>query len=91
MYILPELIDDHPAHVETHERPAPLVIDLKMLSRFRTRMATHSLAVNVARMMYDQPYAFDRIARAQGCDDDALQRLALSLFDLYPKPGHAAH
>lgn len=68
----------------TH-RPVALIEDLKALGRFRSKMERQDLSVNVARMMYDRPYAFDRIAIAHTSADASLQRLALQLFAHYAK------
>lgn len=72
-------------------RPVALIEDLKALGRFRSKMAQQSLSVNVARMMYDRPYAFDRIALAHSSADESLQRLALQLFGQYSQDDTAAH
>ncbi|MCR5883404.1 hypothetical protein LRS03_11255 [Rhizobacter sp. J219] len=72
-------------------RPVALIEDLKALGRFRSKMAQQALSVNVARMMYDKPYAFDRIALAHSSADASLQRLALQLFAHYSKDDAAAH
>jgi hypothetical protein len=72
-------------------RPAPLLDDLKALGRFRSSMALNDMPVNVARMMYDRPYAFERIALAHSSADEALQRLALQLFAQYAKTDESAH
>jgi hypothetical protein len=42
-------------------------------------------------MMYDRPYAFDRIALAHSSADESLQRLALQLFAQYSQDDAAAH
>jgi hypothetical protein len=72
-------------------RPVALIEDLKALGRFRTKMAEQELPVNVARMMFDRPYAFDRIAMAHSSADESLQRLALHLFAHYAKTDDTAH
>ena len=72
-------------------RPVALIEDLKALARFRTKMAEHAEPVNVARMMFDRPYAFDRIALGHSSADEGLQRLALQLFAQYAKSDEAAH
>ena len=72
-------------------RPVALIDDLKTLSRFRSKMAEQAMPVNVARMMFDRPYAFDRIALGRSCADEALQRLALKLFAQYTKGDEPAH
>jgi hypothetical protein len=66
-------------------RPSALVEDLTALGRFRSKMALLDMPVNVARMMYDRPYAFERIALAHSSADESLQRLALQLFAQYSK------
>ncbi|MEO8153316.1 MAG: hypothetical protein ABI605_09630 [Rhizobacter sp.] len=68
-----------------------LIDDLKTLGRFRGKMAEQALPVNVARMMFDRPYAFDRIALAHSSADASLQRLALQLFAQYSKSDDLAH
>lgn len=72
-------------------RPVALIDDLKALGRFRSMMAEQDLPVNVARMMFDKPYAFDRIALAHSSADESLQRLALRLFAQYTKPEGSPH
>ncbi|MBX3619302.1 MAG: hypothetical protein KF891_04830 [Rhizobacter sp.] len=72
-------------------RPVALIEDLPALGRFRSQMAAQDLPVNVARMMYDRPYAFDRIALAHSSADVSLQRLALQLFALYAKGDDTPH
>jgi hypothetical protein len=64
-------------------RQLPLIDDLLALSGFRTLMARDGTPVNIARMMFDRPYAYERIAVAHGSADAALQRAALQLFGLY--------
>ena len=68
-----------------------LINDLQALGRFRSKMAEQALPVNVARMMFDRPYAFDRIAAAHSSDNESLQRLALQLFAQYAKTDDASH
>ncbi len=72
-------------------RPVALIEDLKALGRFRSKMAQQAFSVNVARMMYDRPYAFDRIALAHSSADESLQRLALQLFAHYAKGDDLPH
>ena len=72
-------------------QPVALIDDLKSLGRFRSKMAEQDLPVNVARMMFDRTYAFDRIALGHSSADEGLQRLALQLFAQYAKDDHAAH
>ena len=68
-----------------------LIDDLKTLGRFRSKMAEQALVVNVARMMFDRPYAFERIALGHSSADESLQRLALQLFAQYAKTDDGAH
>lgn len=65
------------------QRQSPLIADLRALSGFRSQMAREGLPVNIARMMFDRPYAYERIALAHGSADASLQRLALQLFGQY--------
>ena len=81
----------HAAPATGTHRPVALIEDLKALGRFRSKMAQQALSVNVARMMYDRPYAFDRIALAHSSADESLQRLALQLFAQYSQDDAAAH
>jgi hypothetical protein len=64
-------------------RQQPLIADLRALAVFRTLMAREGTPVNIARMMFDRPYAYGRIAVAHGSADAALQRAALQLFGHY--------
>ncbi|AKJ28076.1 hypothetical protein [Caldimonas brevitalea] len=54
--------------------------DLLLLARFKELMAAHGWPVQIARMMFDRVYAFERIALARICQDDTLQAMALELF-----------
>ena len=47
-------------------RQQPLIADLHALAVFRTLMAREGTPVNIARMMFDRPYAYERIAVAHG-------------------------
>lgn len=80
-----------PETADTTGRPVPLIEDLKTLGRFRAKMTAQAQSVNVARMMFDRPYAFDRIALAHSSSDTSLQRLALQLFAQYSKADGAQH
>jgi len=80
-----------PPNSSAPARPVALIDDLKTLGRFRSLMAEQELPVNVARMMFDRPYAFDRIALAHSSADEALQRLALRLFAQYTGPEGVPH
>ncbi|HZE93048.1 MAG TPA: hypothetical protein VE029_15250 [Rhizobacter sp.] len=71
-------------------RSAPLMADLKLLSRFRSKMAQQALAVNVARMVFDRTYAFEHLALAHSTADPSLRRLALRLFAQYTQPNATA-
>ncbi len=72
-------------------RPVRLCDDLAMLGRFRAKMAGQDVQVNVARMMFDRSYAFDRIALAHSCADASVQRLALRLYAHYAGPASTSH
>jgi hypothetical protein len=64
-------------------RTLPLIADLQTLGRFRAKMASQGIVVNVAQMVFDKAYAFDRIAVAHSTSDLGLQRMALRLFSKY--------
>lgn len=64
-------------------RSAPLLEDLKVLARFRSKMAEQALPVNVARMVFDRAYAFEHLALAHSTADQGLKSLALRLFTQY--------
>ncbi len=51
-----------------------------LLRRFARAMADQGTPVQLARMGYDRLYAFECLARAHACQDDALRNLALRLF-----------
>ncbi len=91
MNALSQAFDLSPAITHAAGRPVALIDDLKTLGRFRSKMAQQALPVNVARMMYDRPYAFDRIALGHSSADESLQRLALQLFAHYAKSEDTAH
>lgn len=80
-----------PASDAATGRPVALIDDLKTLGRFRSKMSEQALPVNVARMMFDRPYAFDRIALGHSSSDETLQRLALQLFAQYAKSDESSH
>jgi hypothetical protein len=67
-------------------RPVAFIEDLKSLGRFRARMAEDAYPVNVARMMYDRAYAYDRLSLAHGSADETLRQLAMQLFARYGAP-----
>lgn len=66
-------------------RRPPLARSLSMnaLLRFQALMAGEGQMIQVARMCYDRPYAFDCIASAHASANDPLRRLALQLFKAY--------
>jgi len=84
-------VDTSPSNNPEPARPVALIEDLKALGRFRTKMAEQAQPVNVARMMFDRSYAFDRIALAHSSADESLQRLALRLFAQYAKTDETSH
>lgn len=91
MNALSQAFELSPANTHAAGRPVALIDDLKTLGRFRSKMAEQDLPVNVARMMFDRPYAFDRIAVGHSSADESLQRLALQLFAQYAKSEDTAH
>jgi len=91
MFTLFSAFDPVPASGPVPARPVALIEDLKALGRFRIKMAEQAQSVNVARMMFDRPYAFDRIALAHSSADESLQRLALQLFAQYAKTDETSH
>lgn len=56
-----------------------------LLRRYARRMAQRGTPVQLARMGYDRLYAFECLARAHACEDDALRGLALALFDAFER------
>ena len=63
---------------------APEVCTTELL-RFQGLMAGEGHTVQVGRMCYDRPYAFDCLALAHASACDPLRRLALSLFGAYQR------
>jgi len=61
------------------------------LLRFQALMAGEGHAIQVARMCYDRPYAFDCIASAHASAHDPLRRLALHLFRAYEHNADPRH
>lgn len=59
--------------------------------RFQALMAGEGQTVQVARMCYDRPYAFDCIASAHASASDPLRRLALHLFRAYEQDADPRH
>ena len=91
MNALSQAFELSPVNHSAGGRPVPLIDDLKTLGRFRSKMAEQALPVNVARMMFDRSYAFERIAVGHSSADEVLQRLALQLFAQYAKSDDTAH
>jgi hypothetical protein len=56
-----------------------------LLRRFARLMAKQAAPVQLARMGYDRLYAFECLARAHACDDEALRGIALRLFDAFER------
>ena len=63
---------------------APEVCTTELL-RFQGLMAGEGHTVQVGRMCYDRPYAFDCLALAHASACDPLRRLALGLFQSYQR------
>ncbi|MBN8487222.1 MAG: hypothetical protein J0M20_05795 [Burkholderiales bacterium] len=64
-------------------------VSMNELLRFQALMAGEGQTVQLARMCYDRPYAFDCIACAHASANDPLRRLALQLFKAYEQDeGH---
>lgn len=79
-----------PAAVPLPARPVLAdEISLADLSRFKGLMAAEGQTVHVARMCYDRPYAFERIAQAHASAHDPLRRQALTLFQAYHRRDEA--
>lgn len=74
-------------------RRPPLAPGVSMadLLRFQALMAGEGHAIQVARMCYDRPYAFDCIASAHASAHDPLRRLALHLFRAYEHRADPRH
>lgn len=66
---------------------APLApsVSLDELVVFKARMAAEGRTVHLARMCYDRPYAFERVADAHASAQEGLRRQALSLFQAYQR------
>lgn len=62
-------------------------IDMAELQAFARLMHAQGLPLQPTRMIYDRLYAFDCLAMAHGSGHDALQRLALHIFDAYQARG----
>lgn len=56
-----------------------------LLRRFARLMAQQGAPVQLARMGYDRLYAFECLARAHACEDDALRAMALRLADAFER------
>jgi hypothetical protein len=72
-------------------RVAPLIENLQVLTRFRSKMAEQALPVNLARMVFDRAYAFEHLALAHSTADQGLKSLALRLFAQYTESRAATH
>lgn len=55
------------------------------LRAFVRAMAAQGVTVQSARLGYDRLYAFDCLARAHVCNDDALRALAVELFAAFER------
>lgn len=55
------------------------------LRAFVCAMAAQGVAVQAARLGFDRLYAFECLARAHACHDDALRALAVELFAAFER------
>lgn len=62
-------------------------IDMAELQAFSRLMEAQGLPLQPTRMIYDRLYAFDCLSLAHGSGNDALQRMALHIFDAYQARG----
>ncbi|HLO94324.1 MAG TPA: hypothetical protein VK195_08400 [Burkholderiaceae bacterium] len=62
-------------------------IDMAELQAFSRLMEAQGLPLQPTRMIYDRLYAFDCLTLAHGSGNDALQRMALHIFDAYQARG----
>lgn len=62
-------------------------IDMAELQAFSRLMEAQGLPLQPTRMIYDRLYAFDCLALAHVSGNDALQRMALHIFDAYQARG----
>ncbi|MBB2483993.1 hypothetical protein H5407_02010 [Mitsuaria sp. WAJ17] len=62
-------------------------IDMAELQAFSRLMEAQGLPLQPTRMIYDRLYAFDCLALAHGSGNEALQRMALHIFDAYQARG----
>jgi hypothetical protein len=60
-------------------------VKLATLRAFVRAMAAQGCPVQAARLGYDRLYAFECLARAHACNDDALRTLALELFAAFER------
>ncbi|MCW7538683.1 hypothetical protein OOT46_12600 [Aquabacterium sp. A7-Y] len=67
--------------VESGLQQAAPSADLLTLARFRELMAGYGWPVQIARMLIDRAYAFDRMALAHSSGDETLSALALEIFE----------
>jgi hypothetical protein len=68
------------ASVERVQLPIGATVAPDLLRVFARRMAVRGHTVQLARIGYDRLYAFECLARAHACDDEALRAMALRLF-----------
>jgi len=91
MHAMSPSFDPSLARLRDPGRPVALIEDLKMLGRFRSKMARQKFPVNIARMMFDRAYAFDCIALGHSSADPSLQRLSVQLFSQYTLSDAPSH
>lgn len=58
-------------------------VDICMLDRFSSAMASRGEPVETTRMFLDPAYAYERLAAAHSAGDAGLRALALALFEGY--------
>ncbi len=73
------------AAAERVQLPIGVSIAPDLLRGFARRMAVRGHMVQLARMGYDRLYAFECLARAHACDDEALRTMALRLFAAFER------
>jgi hypothetical protein len=94
MYRAPKTADHFHAPPEfLHANDVAAPVDLPIggrvkpatLRAFVRAMAAQGIGVQSARLGYDRLYAFDCLARAHVCDDDALRALTVELFAAFER------
>ncbi len=55
------------------------------LRAFVRAMAAQGITVQAARLGFDRLYAFEQLARAHACHDDALRALTVELFTAFER------